>query len=100
MKTINAITAIILSLFLVPQSANAQFFKKLEKALQKVEKKVDKVLDTGSTVSNTNIANGVKVVNNLPQFSLEYKGVSWQKDFCGINFVITNKGNNPVHVYP
>ena len=71
MKTINAITAIILSLFLVPQSANAQFFKKLEKALQKVEKKVDKVLDTGSTVSNTNIANGVKVVNNLPQFSLE-----------------------------
>lgn len=59
MKTINAITAIILSLFLVPQSANAQFFKKLEKALQKVEKKVDKVLDTGSTVSNTNIANGV-----------------------------------------
>ena len=99
MKTINTIIAIILSLFLVPQSANAQFFKKLEKALQKVEKKVDKALDAGSAVSNTDIANGIKVVNNLPQFSLEYKGISWQKDFCGIDFVITNKGNHPVHVY-
>lgn len=100
-KTLITIAAMAALTFL-PQQANAQFFKKLGKALENVEKAVDKVLDTDETTGNSNenlTADGVKVINNLPQFTIEYKGVSWQKDFCGIEFVVTNNGSKTTQVY-
>lgn len=96
--TIIAITVFTFS----PQYANAQFFKKLEKALNKVGKAIDKVADA-ETSANDSITNkasdGTKVVNNLSGFTVEYKGVNWYKNFCGIEFVITNKGSKTTCVY-
>lgn len=96
--TVMAVTVFALS----PQHASAQFFKKIGKALETVEKAVDKVLDTGASTnsSDANAAfDGTKVINQLPGFAIEYKGVNWQKDFCGIEFVITNNGNRTARVY-
>lgn len=90
------------SLAFLPQNANALFFKKQAKAIDNVEKKVDKVLDTGTRASGSKAgtaSDGTRVVNNLPQFTVEYKGVVWQEDFCGIEFVVTNNGSEATRVY-
>ena len=97
----NIIAAAAIAAFtLVPQQAGAQFLKKLGKALENVEKAADKVLGTGTQeTGGSEAAGGVRVVNNLPGFTVEYKGVTWQKDFCGVDFVITNTGSKAERVY-
>lgn len=102
MKKIIVSTIAIIAFALYPLHANAQFLKKLGKALDKMEKKVDKALGTGTQTTGSNAsttADGIKVINNLPGFAIEYKGVVWQKDFCGIEFVVTNKGTKTDRVY-
>lgn len=97
------LTALTLALFAFGQpQAHAQFLKKVGKALEKVDKAVDKALSTGSAVSSATTAattGGVRVVNKLNGFTVEYKGVTWQEDFCGIDFVVTNQGDEAVRVY-
>lgn len=85
-----------------PLQAEAQFFKKIGKVLESV----DKVLGSGSekgsqsaVSTETETADGLRVVNNLKGFNVEFKGVSWQKDFCGLEFVVTNMGNSTQRVY-
>lgn len=99
-----SISSAVMTLMLVmsPLYAEAQFLKKLGKALEKAEKTVGNVLDseTSSNVQKikTN-TDGTKVVNNLKGFTVEYQGVTWQKDFCGVNFIITNNNDKAVQVY-
>ena len=100
----HALTAALAALALAsaPQQAEAQFFKKLGQALDKVEKAVDKVLDTGSETAATGqqtAADGTKVACNLSGFTIEYKGVTWYKDFCGVDFMLTNNGAKTERVY-
>lgn len=100
----HALTAALAALALAsaPQQAEAQFFKKLGQALDKVEKAVDKVLDTGSeatTAGQQTAADGTKVACNLGGFTIEYKGVTWYKDFCGVDFMLTNSGAKTERVY-
>ncbi len=81
---------------LAPIKAEAQFFKKLGKA-------VNKVLDTPSSSKKssgqTKTVGNVKIVNKLPGFEVDYKGVTWQKDFCGVEITVTNTGDETVRVY-
>lgn len=99
----NIVTIIAITILAVsPQCANAQFFKKLGKALEKVGKTVEKGPDTETSANSSDASatsDGAKVTNNLPGFTVEYKGVNWQKDFCGVEFVITNNGSQTVRVY-
>lgn len=96
-----ALAAIMLAS--APQQAEAQFFKKLGKALEDVSKTVDKVLDTGSATQQATgqqtTADGTKVTCNLKDFSIEYKGVTWYKEFCGVDFMLTNNGAKAERVY-
>ena len=91
------ITAVLLTI--VPQNANGQFLKKLGKVLETVDKALG--IDAGQTQpTDTGKGEGdVKVSNKLTGFSVEYKGVAWQKDFCGVEFVITNKGSKTERIY-
>ncbi len=87
---------------MMPLQSNAQFFKKLGKALDKVGKNVDKALgtDTETTSASTSTASdGTKVINKLPGFTVVYNGVKWYKDFCGIEFTVTNNGSKAERVY-
>ena len=91
-----------LTLAFAPQQAEAQFFKKLGKALEDVSKTVDKVLDTGSETASTGqqtAADGTKVTCNLKDFTLEYKGVTWYKEFCGVDMMLTYNGEKAERVY-
>lgn len=105
MRNVIFVSTLATALACFPQQADAQFFKKIGKALEQVEKKVDKVLGSGTTASPASgtaagaAADGTQVVNNLKGFTVEYKGVTWQKDFCGVNFVVTNNGSKTVRVY-
>lgn len=83
----------------LPQQADAQFLKKLGRALEQVEKTVDKALGAGASASSGAAADGTQVVNGLKGFTVEYKGVTWQKDFCGVDFVVTNRSGKTVRVY-
>ena len=85
-----------------PSQAEAQFLKKLGKVLENA----DKVLASGSAAARrpaasagTGAADGMQVVNNLKGFEVEFKGVTWQKDFCGLEFVVTNTGSSTQRVY-
>lgn len=91
-----------LTLAFAPQQAEAQFFKKLGKALEDVSKTVDKVLDTGSETASTGqqtAADGTKVTCNLKDFTLKYKGVTWYKEFCGVDMMLTYNGEKAERVY-
>lgn len=106
MKSKVFISALAVVIACFPEPAEAQFFKKLGKALEQVEKKVDKVLGTGAEAgtaegdaAGTVAPDGTTVSNNLKGFAVDYKGVTWQEDFCGLDFVITNKGDKTVRVY-
>ena len=95
-RTSIAALAVIAVLAFTPQQAEAQFFKKLGKAAAKL-------LDTPSSknkeTAQTKTVAGVKIVNRLPGFSVDYKGVTWQKDFCGVDIIVTNTGDKTVRVY-
>lgn len=87
-------------IFITPQKVSAQFLKNLGKVLETVGKTL--ISDESpniNTVNTVTTEDGVTVINNLPGFTVEYQGVTWQKDFCGVNFLITNKGNQKVRVY-
>ena len=83
-------------LTLAPQKAEAQFFKKLEKAINKV---LDATPSSKKSSGQTKTVGNVKIVNNLPGFDVDYKGVRWQKDFCGVEITVTNTGDKTVRVY-
>lgn len=91
------VTAVLMAF--APQNANGQFLKKLGKVLGTVDKALG--MDAGQTQSADagKVEGGVKVSNKLTGFSVEYKGVVWQKDFCGVEFVLTNKGDKAERVY-
>ena len=95
-RTSIAALAVMAVLAFTPQQAEAQFFKKLGKAAAKL-------LDTPSSknkeTAQTKTVDGVKIVNKLPGFSVDYKGVTWQKDFCGVDIIVTNTGDETVRVY-
>ncbi len=85
------------TLAFTPQDSNAQFFKKVGKALDKFTSSTPTNTGTNTTTSTT--ADGAKVVNNLTDFTVDFKGVKWYKDFCGIEFVVTNTGSTAKKVY-
>lgn len=102
MKNTIATIIVVITFAFSPQFAHAQFFKKIGKALNQVEKTVDKFLDTESPANGSGevvILDGLKVINKLPGITIEFKGVNWQKDFCGIDFVITNNSSKIIRVY-
>ena len=81
MKSKVFISALAVVIACFPEPAEAQFFKKLGKALEQVEKKVDKVLGTGAETgtaegdaAGTVAPDGTTVSNNLKGFAVDYKG--------------------------
>lgn len=96
-KTVFALA--LMSLFFFPGQIKAQFFKNLGKALESVGKTLLSDENTNSNTNNQVVTDGTKVINNLPGFAIDYKGVVWQDDYCGVYFVLTNKSDKVVKVY-
>lgn len=96
-KALTTLCVVAIGLFAMPQSANAQFFKKLKKAAESVVKEVTKVDSDDKSQADKNASPALNFITSASGVSI---GNPASKHF-DVEFVsaVGNKANNTVTIY-
>lgn len=98
MKIVSRARIVLLAMlsFLVCNDADAQFFKKLGKALEKASGYISTPSEESSSTSSEQ--GGARIVNPIKTLKIEYKGVTVEYGQQCINFVLTNIGTSKLEI--